>query len=115
LGDQRVFEAVLAALGLPLGWRKRLARAFGSPGQLAAALEDLANPARPGTLTGAAADFVSEGDAQGLADHVAGLMEQAGLSQGAGRTPEEIARRVIEKAELRSVQLSRQAFDALKR
>ena len=31
LGDQAVFEAVLAALGLPRGWQKRLARAFGAP------------------------------------------------------------------------------------
>ena len=30
LGDQSIFEAVLAALGLPRGWRMRLARAFGS-------------------------------------------------------------------------------------
>src|SRR5690606_17367848 len=31
IGDQAMFEAVLAALGLPRGWQKRLARAFGSP------------------------------------------------------------------------------------
>ena len=45
LGDQTIFEAVLAALGLPRGWRMRLARAFGSADMLAAALADLANPA----------------------------------------------------------------------
>lgn len=115
LGDQRVFEAVLAALGLPRGWQKRLARAFGSPAQLAAALDDLAEPARTGALAGAAAGFVAEGDVQGLAGHVAGLMDRAGLSPGAGRTPEAIARRLIEKAELRSVRLSREALDALRR
>ena len=38
LGDQAVFEAVLAALGLPRGWRMRLARAFGSAELLAGAL-----------------------------------------------------------------------------
>ena len=42
-------------------------------------------------------------------------MEEAGLSASAGRTPDEIARRLIEKAELRSVRLSKEAFDALKR
>ena len=41
-------------------------------------------------------------------------MEEAGLSPSAGRTPAEIARRAIEKAELRSVRLSSQAFEALK-
>src|SRR4029079_5477276 len=46
LADQSIFEAVLAALGLPGGWRKRLARAFGTPSALAAALADLAPPAR---------------------------------------------------------------------
>ncbi|MGB3387544.1 MAG: ATP phosphoribosyltransferase regulatory subunit, partial [Pseudaminobacter sp.] len=35
LGDQTVFEAVLAALGLPRGWRMRLARAFGTAEKLA--------------------------------------------------------------------------------
>ncbi len=38
LGDQAIFEAVLAALGLPRGWQKKLARAFGNPGQLKALL-----------------------------------------------------------------------------
>lgn len=115
LGDQSVFEAVLFALGLPLGWRKRLSRAFGSSAQLAVALEDLANPSRPGQFADEAARYVVDGDARGLALHVAALMDQAGLSQGAGRTPEEIARRLIEKAELRSVRLSNEVFDALKR
>jgi ATP phosphoribosyltransferase regulatory subunit len=42
-------------------------------------------------------------------------MDEAGLSASAGRTPEEIARRLIEKAELRSVRLSAEALGALKR
>ncbi|MEO3998184.1 ATP phosphoribosyltransferase regulatory subunit [Mesorhizobium sp. CAU 1732] len=115
LGDQRVFEAVLAALGLPRGWQKRLARAFGSSEQLAAALDDLANPAQRGAVAEPVAAFVADGDHDGLARHVSGLMERSGLSATAGRTPQEIARRLIEKAELRSVRLSRDAFDALKR
>lgn len=115
LGDQRVFEAVLAALGLPRGWQKRLARAFGSREQLAAALDDLANPSQRAAPAEAVADFVSEGDIDGLAGHVGVLMEQSGLSASAGRAPQEIARRLIEKAELRSVRLSKDAFDALKR
>lgn len=115
LGDHRVFEAVLAALGLPRGWQKRLARAFGSSAQLAAALDDLAHPARHGALPEQAAAFVAEGDRQGLAAHVALLMEQAGFPSFAGRTADDIARRLIEKADLRSVRLSKDAFDALER
>ncbi len=44
LGDQKVFEAVIAALGLPLGWQKRLVQAFGDTAQLDALLESLSAP-----------------------------------------------------------------------
>jgi ATP phosphoribosyltransferase regulatory subunit len=114
LGDQSVFEAVLAALGLPRGWRMRLARAFGSQAMLETALADLANPPRNGQLSSVVAALVADGDAAKLAEHIAGGMEQAGLSASSGRAPAEIARRLIEKAELRSVRLSKDAFSALK-
>lgn len=115
LGDQSVFEAVLAALGLPRGWRMRLARAFGSAEQLSAALADLANPPKAAALPEAVAGFVADGDREGLAAHIADGMEASGLSPSLGRTPDEIARRLIEKAELRSVRLSGEAFEALRR
>jgi ATP phosphoribosyltransferase regulatory subunit len=113
LGDQTIFEAVLAALGLPRGWRMRLARAFGSAPMLQGALADLANPPRNSQLSGDVAALVFDGDVDGLAAHIAGRMEEAGLSAG-GRSPGDIARRLIEKAELRSVRLSSEAFAALK-
>lgn len=113
LGDQSVFEAVLAALGLPRGWRMRLARAFGSADQLAAALSDLANPPKVSALPARVAELVADGDRSALADQIALGMEEAGLSPALGRTPDEIARRLIEKAELRSVRLSAEAFAAL--
>ncbi|MBX3584712.1 MAG: ATP phosphoribosyltransferase regulatory subunit [Rhizobiaceae bacterium] len=113
LGDQSVFEAVLAALGLPRGWRMRLARAFGSAEQLAAALGDLANPPKNGALPEQVAALVADGDQERLAAHIAADMADAGLSATAGRTPQEIARRLVEKAELRSVRLSSEAFSAL--
>ncbi|ESW85209.1 ATP phosphoribosyltransferase regulatory subunit [Mesorhizobium sp. C280B] len=114
LGDQTIFEAVLAALGLPRGWRMRLARAFGSAPMLEAALADLANPPRNSQLAGPVAALVLDGDLDSLSAHIAGGMEEAGLSATAGRSPSEIARRLIEKAELRSVRLSNEAFAALK-
>lgn len=113
LGDQSVFEAVLAALGLPRGWRMRLARAFGSDAQLAAALSDLANPQKNGALPEPVAALVADGDIERLAGHIAADMADAGLSPTSGRTPQEIARRLVEKAELRSVRLSAEAFSAL--
>jgi len=115
LGDQSIFEAVLAALGLPRGWRMRLARAFGSAEQLAAALTDLANPQKNGALPEPVAALVADGDRDGLAGHIASTMADAGLSPSAGRTPQEIARRLVEKAELRSVRLSAEAFSALEK
>jgi ATP phosphoribosyltransferase regulatory subunit len=114
LGDQSVFEAVLAALGLPRGWRMRLARAFGSADQLEAALADLANPPKAAVLPARIAELVADGDRTALAAQIAEGMEEAGLSAALGRTPDEIARRLIEKAELRSVRLSAEAFSALK-
>jgi ATP phosphoribosyltransferase regulatory subunit len=114
VGDQSVFEAVLAALGLPRGWQKRLARAFGSSGALEAALADLASPNRAAALEEPAASLLMAGEPEPLAAHIAERMEAAGHSLGAGRTPEEIAKRLIEKSELRSVRLSDEALAALK-
>lgn len=114
LGDQAIFEAVLAALGLPRGWRMRLARAFGSAEMLEAALSDLANPTRMSALPAPVAAIVAEGDQEKLAAYVASSMAEASFSPSASRTPAEIARRLMEKAELRSVRLSSEAFAALK-
>lgn len=113
LGDQAVFEAVLAALGLPRGWQRRLARAFGAPDLLAAALNDLAEPPANGRLPEEMESLVARRDEAALTARVEAEMEAAGLSPSAGRTPEEIARRLIEKAELASVRLADSAFAAL--
>jgi ATP phosphoribosyltransferase regulatory subunit len=117
LGDQAVFEAVLAALGLPRGWQKRLARAFGAPDLLEAALADLSRGPVAGATSaagpvGAALPDVSDRD--GLLAHIAQAMDRAGISPGAGRTPEEIARRLVEKTEMTSVRLPGRALSALK-
>lgn len=113
LGDQAIFEAVLAALGLPRGWQKKLARAFGNPGQLKSLLEDLSSNRQNGTLPDRLAAFVTKGDEAGLAAELEKDMQAAGISPGAGRVPIEIARRLIEKATLASVKLPAKAFSAL--
>jgi ATP phosphoribosyltransferase regulatory subunit len=114
LGDQTIFEAVLAALGLPRGWRMRLARAFGSDAMLNAALADLAAPSRDGTLADEVAQKITESDPAALVAFVTAEMEAAGLSPTAGRTPEEIVQRLVEKAELASLRLPPKALQALK-
>ncbi|MGE0502854.1 MAG: ATP phosphoribosyltransferase regulatory subunit [Rhizobiaceae bacterium] len=115
LGDQAVFEAVLAALGLPRGWRMRLARAFGQPDVLEAALADLASPSAGTGLDPVIAKLAETGDEKALAERIAADMEVVGLATTAGRTPDEIARRLIEKAALSQVHLADGAFAALKR
>ncbi|MBX3576432.1 MAG: ATP phosphoribosyltransferase regulatory subunit [Rhizobiaceae bacterium] len=109
LGDQSVFEAVLAALGLPRGWQKRLARAFGAPDLLAAALADLQRPPN-----GAAALIGAATDRATLTAEITGAFAGAGLSPTAGRTPDEIAARLMEKAELARVRLADGALASLK-
>ncbi len=66
-----------------------------------------------GALPEPVAALVADGDLDGLAEHISADMAEAGLSPTSGRTPQEIARRLVEKAELRSVRLSAEAFAAL--
>ena len=115
IGDQAIFEAVLAALGLPRGWQLRLARAFGSADMLQAALADLANPPKKRNLGQLASHLVAARDRAALADYLEKQMDAAGISPSAGRTPDDIARRLIEKAELGAVRIADEAFEALKR
>ncbi|UUP18512.1 ATP phosphoribosyltransferase regulatory subunit [Nitratireductor thuwali] len=114
IGDQAVFEAVLSALGLPRGWQKRLVRAFGSPAMLDAVMSELANPQNAASMPREVAGLVARGDESALEAHIEQAMEAAGLSPSAGRTPADIARRLAEKAELRSVRLNDDALAALK-
>lgn len=113
LGDQAMFEAVLAALGLPPGWQTKLTRAFGSPDKLADALAELADPPAAAPLPRPVARLVAAGDEAALTAHVGEAMEEAGLSPSAGRTPQEIAQRLIERAQLASLRIADGALAAL--
>jgi len=114
LGDQAVFEAVLSALGLPRGWQKRLARAFGSPAMLEAAIAEFTNTQGAASLPRDVASLVARGDEKRLTQYIEEAMQAAGLSPTAGREPGEIAHRLLEKAALRSVRLSDAALNTLK-
>ena len=59
LGDQTIFEAVLAALGLPRGWRMRLARAFGSADDAGRGARRPRQPAAQRPLAGPVAALVA--------------------------------------------------------
>ena len=115
IGDQSVFEAVLSQLGLPPAWHKRLGRAFGDSDRLKADVIRLAVGSRHETaaLPAKVRDAVMAGEPAVVEGLIAAQMAAAGLSQSGGRTPAEIAARVLEKAELAAARLDNAHADAL--
>jgi len=105
LGDQSIFMKLLDALDIPSAWRKKLARAFGDTTLLRAQisgmtrnsgyeLQQLPDPVRIA---------VEKGDCSLVAEQIANQMIEHGLPLSGGRTPQAIAERILEKAELGSV------------
>jgi ATP phosphoribosyltransferase regulatory subunit len=113
LGDQTVFAALVKALGLPQGWRKKLLRAFGDENSLAVTLADLSAPQPQDQLPDNIMALIAEGDEAGLAQVLELEMQEAGISPSAGRTPAEIARRLIEKEDLAAIKFPAAALSAL--
>ena len=113
LGDQAVFEAVVQALGLPLGWQKRLIHAFGNMTQLEALLASLVSPQFVTGLDDDIARLVASGDEQALVVHLEREMQKTGYSTNASRSPLEIARRLKEKLILSETRLDDAAFQVL--
>ncbi len=114
LGDQSVFAGMLKALGLPQGWRKKLLRSFGDARSMDLALTELTGTQRRDPLPESLAVLVAEGDETGLARMLEAEMLEAGISPGAGRTPAEIARRLIEKEDLAVTRFPAAALDLLR-
>lgn len=107
VGDQAVFEAVVSALGLPRGWRRKLARAFGLDGQVDALLSVLGRPrAATRDLPAPVAAALEEGDAALLLETVTERMETLGFTAASGRSAGEIAARLIEQATLDRARLA---------
>lgn len=108
IGDQAIFEDVLKALGLPAAWRDRLGRSFGDAARMKADLDKLSgtNGSTFADLEPELAEAVDAGDANAVRDQVADMLAKAGIHQTAGRSPEEITARLIEKAELASTRLA---------
>ncbi len=107
LGDQAVFEAVVRALGLPSGWRKKLARSFGAPDKVEALIASLGSPrdrpsGHPEEITAA----LEAGDAVALAAAIAARMDEYGFAAAASRSPGEIAARMLEQAALDNARLT---------
>lgn len=114
IGDQAVFEAVVAALGLPSGWQRRLVRAFGQTDVLEAMIARLAKPQPVAGLSPEVEMLLEAGDDAGLTLHLKGEMERTGYLTNASRAPEEIVRRLKEKRLLAGASLDTAKLDALK-
>lgn len=113
LGDQSVFAGMLKALGLPQGWRKKLLRSFGDAHSMQLALAELTAAQRRDPLPETLAVLVAEGDETGLARMLEAEMLEAGISPSSGRSPAEIARRLIEKEDLAATRFPASALDLL--
>lgn len=99
LGDEGLFTALIEALPLPQAWRRRLSAAFGDTARVLAALDRLEGrtgeaPAVP--IAGALADADPE-TARALVEN---MLAVAGLTPVGGRSPGEIADRLVEQAAL---------------
>ena len=114
LGDQAVFEAVVAALGLPSGWQKRLIHAFGNLAQIEILLERLARPEPVTGLSDAVRALLGERDDTALIAHIDRTMEETGYSTNASRSPADIARRLRQKLALAETRLDPAAIDTLR-
>jgi len=116
LGDQSVFEAVVAACGLPAGWQKRLVHAFGNQQQLSRLIADLSSQKPSGVFGPEVERLAILGkldDEAALAAHIDATMEATGYSTNASRSPAEIARRLREKIALASTRLDARTLSLL--
>lgn len=114
IGDQAMFEAVVAALGLPAGWQKRLIRAFGEQTQLETLMLRLAKPEHVPGIDAKVEALLASDDEEGLIAHIDGVMEATGYLTNASRSPKEIARRLKEKLALAGTSLDPGKLDVLR-
>ena len=117
LGDQSVFEAVVAACGLPAGWQKRLVHAFGNQLRLQKLMAGLSDPSSAGVFGPEVIRLASLGkldDEATLVAHIDATMEATGYSTNASRSPADIARRLREKQELANTRLDGRTLALLK-
>lgn len=108
IGDQAIFEAVLKSLGLPKAWRERLGRAFGDGERLKADLDRLSGKTAKAlaNLSAEMLEAVNAKDRKTLVELVEKELDKAGLTSQGGRSADEIAARLMEKAQLAQTVLS---------
>ncbi|GGD97550.1 ATP phosphoribosyltransferase regulatory subunit [Aureimonas endophytica] len=116
LGDQGLFEAFLAGLGLPESWQRRLIRTFGDEAALKAALDDLARHDGR-SLKGLDPELrrlAMRRDMAALEEAIDGLKAEGGLPPHSGRMASEIAARLVEKVAFAATALSEASLRRLR-
>jgi ATP phosphoribosyltransferase regulatory subunit len=98
LGDPSLFMAFVAALGLPEPWPRRLRSAFGRPGGVAEALAGGLSPTADGRTAVLAG--ITRKDPAAARAAVEEMVALAGIAPIGGRSPQEIADRLIEQSEM---------------
>lgn len=102
VGDAHVFAALTEAVGLSPMWQARLVSAFGDGDRLAGSLARLARREPPDGLVARLAPALATVDTAQARSIVEALVAQRGTP--AGRTPADIAERILEEAGTRGGQ-----------
>lgn len=100
IGDVGIFMALVAALGLPPAWRRRLAKDFRRSGMLEGDLKRLAEPARNGSTHTGLLAALEGSDPKAARALVADLLSIAGITTVGGRSAADVAERFLEQAAL---------------
>ncbi len=100
LGDPSLFMAFVRALELPEPWPRRLSAAFGRPGGLAEALSGKPVASTDDDRRNAFLAGLARTDPGAARAAVEEMVAVAGIAPIGGRSPQEIAERLLEQAEL---------------
>jgi ATP phosphoribosyltransferase regulatory subunit len=99
IGDVRVFDGFIGALGLPVAWRRRVRRGLAQGKTLSAVLNGQANGAMAQSGVLAALERADHAGAKALVED---LLAIAGIAAGGGRDVGEIADRFLQQASQRA-------------
>lgn len=116
IGDIGLFSALLASLGLPEPWRRRLRRSFGVVAMIEANLARLSAPRgdNGGGVDPRIAALAAAHDRDGLVAHLDALRIAHGFTEAGGRTPAEIAGRYLDQQALAETHLAGPPLAALR-
>ena len=117
LGDQNLFAVVVESLKLPQAIARRLVRSFGAPALVEAQINRLTSSGtvQNGGGQAQADQLAAAGDVGQLVAYVEAKMQAGNLAAQAGRSPQAIAERMIDKMQEHQFQLDANSADLLRR